>query len=105
MTPLVPDPEKVPGAPGSLTLAGAEKPKRVTTSEMLRALMGRWESAQHERAGVEITRNAQGKVQCKVSVHDPDPEVALARARELYDALDLIYPYEMVERPKATEKG
>jgi len=88
------DPDKVPGTPGSLTLAEDDKPKRVSTTEMLRSLMARMESAQHERTNVEISRNAQGKHQVKVAVSDPDPETAAARAREVYDALTMVYPYD-----------
>ena len=105
MTHVKSDPDKVAGTPGSLTLAEPEKVRRVTTSEMLRALMARWETAQHERTSVEVSRNAQGKPQVKVSVAHHDPDAALTEAMRLYDAATLAYPYEMVTRPEPPEKG
>lgn len=105
MPQVVPDPAKVPGAPGSLKVAEPDRAQRVSQAEMLRSLMLRYESAQHERTNVEISRNAQGKPQVKVAVADPDPDTALQTAMRLYDAATMIYPYEAVETPKAAQKG
>ena len=105
MTNVIRDETKPAGTPGSLKLATPERAQRVSQAEMLRSMMHRWESATHERAAVEISRNAQGKVQVKVSVNDPDPEVAAARAREIYDALAMVYPYDPVAKPAASEKA
>lgn len=99
MPKVVTDPEKVPGEPGSLRIAAPERAQRVSQAEMLRAMMARWESVSGERTAVELTRNAQGKVQVKVSVHDSDPNAATAEAQRIFDALTMIYPYDAVERP------
>lgn len=95
-----PDPEKVPGTPGSLKLAAPERATRVSQAEMLRSLMARYESAGHERTNVEISRNAQGRPQVKVSVADENPDTALATAMRLYEAATLAYPYDSVSRPE-----
>ena len=94
------DPEKVPGTPGSLKIAEPERAQRVSQAEMLRSLMAARESVTHERTDVDIARNAQGKPQVKVSVAHSDPDTALQTAMRLYDAANLAYPYEAIERPK-----
>lgn len=104
MPQVVPDPNKVPGAPGSLKVAEPERAQRVSQAEMLRSLMLRHESAQHERTNVEISRNAQGKHQVKVAVADPDGDRAASEAQRIYDALTMLYPYEVVEKPQAAQK-
>jgi len=91
----VKDETKVEGTPGSLTLADPERPKRVTQSEVLRALLNRGATATGERGSVEISRNAQGKPQYKITVHDDDPERAMQRAVELHTALALVLPFEV----------
>ena len=56
------------------------------------------EAVTHDRTSVELSRNAQGKPQVKVSVSHSDPDVAAETSRRLYDAFDMLYPYETVEK-------
>ena len=41
---------------------------------------------------VELSRNAKGDVQISVDVTDTDPEVAAAKAADLFDVLRARYP-------------
>ncbi|HVE35386.1 MAG TPA: hypothetical protein VNC18_17605 [Gemmatimonadaceae bacterium] len=92
MTKVVKDETKAEGAPGSLTLATTERPKRVTQTEMLRSLLNRGASPTGERGSVELSRNAKHEVQYKVTVYHDDPDEALAQAVKLENALALLYP-------------
>jgi len=73
-------------------------PKRLTLSEILQAHLDRMAHAGGERSSVELTRNAKGDTQIKVTVRTGDSddtatvESATAKAREIYDALRMVYP-------------
>lgn len=105
MPQLVPDPNKLAGTPGSLKVAAPERAQRVSQAEMLRSMMASREAVTHDRTNVEVTRNAQGKPQVKVAVSHSDPDVAFTTAARLYDMADMMYPYEVVEKPQAAQKG
>jgi hypothetical protein len=75
-----------------------EKPKRVTVSEIMRAHLERMAHAGGEHSSVELSRNAKGDTQIKVAVRTGESaeaatiEDAAAKAREVYDALRMVYP-------------
>ncbi len=74
------------------------KPRRLTLSEILQYHLDRMHNAGGEHSSVELTRNAKGDTQIKVSVRTGDShevqtaEHAAAKAREVYDALAMLYP-------------
>ncbi len=75
-----------------------KQPKRLTLSEILQAHLDRMAHSGGERSSVELTRNAKGDTQIKVTVRTGDSddtatvEAASAKAREIYDALRMLYP-------------
>lgn len=92
------DLSKPPGAPGSLVVVD-ERPKAPTKAELYRALMAARTGISGTRATVELTRNAQEKIQYKATVHDDDPDKALAEAVRLENALAVLYPTAGPEKP------
>lgn len=80
--------------------AGSEAPrKRITQSEILAALVERHiAQAGGEHSSVELTRNAKGDVQIKVTVRTGESDDvrtvddAAAKARATFDALAMLYP-------------
>lgn len=72
----------------------AEKPKRLTLSEIVVALLARG----GEHSSVKLSRNAKGDTQIEVTVRSGDQDVptvdeASEKAAELYDALRERYPF------------
>lgn len=81
--------------------------------DIIRALLeerGR-RAATGERSTVRLTRNSKGDTQLEVYVGTGDaegidtPEDAAARARQLYDALRLVYPLTEVEKAESAKRG
>ena len=74
------------------------KPRRLTLSEILQYHLDRMAHAGGEHSSVELTRNAKGDTQIKVAVRTGESdgvatiEQATAKAREVYDALRMVYP-------------
>jgi hypothetical protein len=88
-------------------LREAEPPKRVTTTEMLRAFLLRMQtSSTGEHSSVKLNRNAKGDTQVEVSVRTSEAEGietvedAAAKARTVYDTLCKLYPLSSPESPK-----
>ena len=65
---------------------------RLTVSEVARTLLSNAGQTGYE-SSVTLTRNAKGLTQFEVVVRDPDPNAAYRKGRELYDALEQLYPY------------
>jgi hypothetical protein len=75
-----------------------DKPRRVTNAEVLRAFLVQMQNRGGEHSTIRLARNAKGDTQIEVSVRTGEsPEVetvedAAAKAREVYEALRMLYP-------------
>lgn len=72
----------------------AEKPKRLSLSQIVELLLARGDGA---RSTVTLARNASGETQIEVTVRTGDDgtatvEDAEGRARDVYDRLRTVYP-------------
>lgn len=100
---VVRDPELPEGAPGSLRLV-EPKPKPLGSTEVARALLERAAKATTAHPSVKLARNSAGNVQVEVSVpvgvlEGVDTlEDASAKATEIFNALDMVFPWR---NPKA----
>lgn len=77
----------------------ATRPHRLTLSELVPQLLAGLQHRGGDHSSVELTRNAKGDVQIRVSVRTGEagvetPEQAADRARELFDKLAGDYPLE-----------
>lgn len=80
-------------------------PRRVSNSEVLRALLERMRhSAASERASVRLTRNAKGDTQIEVLATSDDVDEAASEATRIYEAVRTLYPLAGVEIVRK-EKG
>jgi hypothetical protein len=84
-----------------------ERPKRLTLSEIVTALLQRGGG---DRSSVSLTRNAKGQTQIDVTVrtgHQEDVETAeqaMTKATELYNTLRFLYPIDGDEVPAVPMK-
>jgi hypothetical protein len=107
-THVVRNPEAPDGAPGSLRLPAEEaRPRPLGASEVARSLLARLAKQTGEHHSVELTRNAKGDVQVKVTVRtDPDigidtPEAAAGKAMEVFNMVNAFYPMAAPTAPAA----
>jgi hypothetical protein len=104
---IVRDPDVPEGAPGSLRLErGEPKARPLGASEVARAFLQKVAQSTGEHSSVELARNAKGATQIKVAVrtgeseHVTTIEEAAAKAREVYDALRMLYPMSGPEQTR-----
>jgi hypothetical protein len=90
------------------SIAREPKPRPLGSTEVARALLDQKGRGVTAHAGVKLARNASGNVTVEVSVpvgslEGVDTlEAAQEKARELFDALTLVYPWA---DPKAAREG
>ena len=97
---VVTDPTVPPGSPGHLRIDRGERehPKPLGATEVARAFLAKVAHSGSEHSSVELARNAKGDTQIKVTVRSGEGEAvatiedAAAKAREIYDALAMLYP-------------
>lgn len=78
-------------------------PRRVSNSEVLRALLERMRhTSASERASVRLTRNSKGDTQIEVLASSEDIDEAAAEATRVYESIRMLYPLAGVE---VTRKG
>lgn len=81
-----------------------KRPDRISTTEVLRAHLAKMLQPSGEHSTVRLARNARGDTQIEVSVRTGESgevrtvEEAAHKAREVYDALALLYPPPPVVR-------
>lgn len=87
-----------------------DHPQRVTLSEVVRSQLQALQRTHGDHSSVELTRNAKGDTQIRVSVSTrPDgidtPEDAAARAVAIYDGLAERYPIATEATGGAASRG
>lgn len=97
---VVTDPNVPPGSPGHLRIDRGEREptKPLGATEVARAFLAKLAHSSGEHSSIELSRNAKGDTQVKVAVRTGESEAvatvedAAAKAREIYDALCMLYP-------------